>query len=83
MEKHDASTMLRRNQIMICPDSKVHGASMGPIWGRQDPGGPHVGPMNFAIWVEFKLYLEGTYFQTIMIIYINKAKSQYLQWRNG
>ena len=31
-------------------DSKVHGANMGPIWGRQDPGGPHVGPMNFAIW---------------------------------
>ena len=24
---------------------------MGPIWGRQDPGGPHLGPMNFAIWV--------------------------------
>ena len=23
---------------------------MGPTWGRQDPGGPHVGPMNFAIW---------------------------------
>ena len=33
------------------PDSKVHGANMGPIWGRQDPGGPHVGPINFAIWV--------------------------------
>ena len=32
------------------PDSKVHGANMGPIWDRQDPGGPHVGPMNFAIW---------------------------------
>ena len=32
------------------PDSKVHGANMGPIWGRQDPGGPHVAPMNFAIW---------------------------------
>ena len=32
------------------PDSKVHGANMGPIRGRQDPGGPHVGPMNFAIW---------------------------------
>ena len=32
------------------PDSKVHGANVGPIWGRQDPGGPHVGPMNFAIW---------------------------------
>ena len=33
------------------PDSKVHGANMGPIWGRQDPGGPHVGAMNFVIWV--------------------------------
>ena len=32
------------------PDSKVYGAHMGPLWGRQDPGGPHVGPMNFAIW---------------------------------
>ena len=32
------------------PDSTVHGANMGPIWGRQDPGGPHVGPMNFGIW---------------------------------
>ena len=31
------------------PDSKVHGANMGPIWGLQDPLGPHVGPMNFAI----------------------------------
>ena len=32
-------------------DSKVHGANMGPIWGRQDPGGPRVGPMNLANWV--------------------------------
>ena len=32
------------------PDSKVHGANMGPIWGRQVPGGPHDGPMNFAFW---------------------------------
>ena len=32
------------------PNSKVHGANMGPIWDRQGPGGPHVGPMNFAIW---------------------------------
>ena len=23
---------------------------MGSIWGWQDPGGPHVGPINFAIW---------------------------------
>ena len=43
---------------MICwvrgnPDSKVHWANMGPIWGRQDPGAPHVGPRNFATWVIF------------------------------
>ena len=36
--------------MTIIPDSKVHGANMGPIGGRQDPGGPHVGRMNFAIW---------------------------------
>ena len=34
----------------VNPDSKVHGANMGPIWGRQDPGGLHVGPMDFPIW---------------------------------
>ena len=33
------------------PDSKIHGADNGPIWGRQDPGGPYVGFTNFAIWV--------------------------------
>ena len=36
--------------IVSVPDSKVQGANMGPIWGRQDPGGSHVGPMNFAVW---------------------------------
>ena len=33
------------------PNIKIHGANMGPIWGREDPGGPHVGPMDLAIWV--------------------------------
>ena len=36
---------------VLYPDSKVHWANMGPIWVRQAPGGPHVSPMNFAIWV--------------------------------
>ena len=34
------------DSTMVIPDSKVHGAYMGPTWGRQDPGGPHVDPMN-------------------------------------
>ena len=33
----DSSKLLGHN-----PDSKVHGANMGPIWGRQDPGGPRL-----------------------------------------
>ena len=42
--------LLAMPQLNEIPDNKVHGAIMGPIWGRQDPGGPHIGPMNFAIW---------------------------------
>ena len=30
------------------PDSKVHGANMGPIWVLLAPGGPQVGPINLA-----------------------------------
>ena len=37
----------------IYPDSKVHGVNMGPIWGQQDPGGPHVGPMNFVMFAKY------------------------------
>ena len=33
----------------VNPDSKVHGANMGPTWVLLAPGGPRVGPMNFAI----------------------------------
>ena len=36
-------------QKWIIPDSKVHGANMGPIWVLSTPDGPHVGPMNLAI----------------------------------
>ena len=39
------------------PDSKVYGANMGPTLGRQDPGRPHVGPMNVVIWVA-TVYIE-------------------------
>ena len=45
---HHWSCWRLTNGASTIPDSKVHGANMGPIWGRQDPGGPHAGPMNFA-----------------------------------
>ena len=50
------------------PDSKVHGANMGPIWGRQDPGGSHVGPMNFAIWVVIGFYRNPFLHMTLVIV---------------
>ena len=43
-------TFIESTEVNAYPDSKVHGANMGPNWGRQDPGGPHVGPMNLALW---------------------------------
>ena len=36
-------------KICTAPDSKDHGANMGPTWVLSAPGGPHVGPMNLAI----------------------------------
>ena len=41
---------LKRDNLQHLPHSKIYGANMGSIWGRQDPGGSHVGPMNSAIW---------------------------------
>ena len=46
------------------PLSKVHAANMGPNWGRQDPGGPHGGPMNFATW-------EDRFFQSLSELLAN------------
>ena len=43
---------------MNIPDSKDYEASMGPAWGGQDPGGPHVGPMNLIIWDALKETVE-------------------------
>ena len=31
------------------PDSKVHGANMGPTWVLPAPSGPHEGPLNLAV----------------------------------
>ena len=55
----------------MVPDNKILGANMGPIWGRQDPGGLHVGPMNFAIWVVYgiqSVHLELLVATILMVI---------------
>ena len=46
---------------MITPGSKVHGANMGPMWDRQDPGVSHIGLMILAIWDDMsnlKIFLD-------------------------
>ena len=58
------------------PDSKVHGTNMGPIWGRQDPGGPHVGPTNFAIWDGVKHELQS-------ILVASMLSSKTVQWKSS
>ena len=47
--------------------ARFMGANMGPIWGRQDPSGPHVGPMNIAVWVIL------TKFMAIILVDISTA----------
>ena len=37
------------SHLATSPDSKVHGANMGPTWVLSAPDGPHVGPMNLAV----------------------------------
>ena len=49
MEPWCIRIVLNGSRTTVIPDSKVYEAYMGPTWGQQDPGGPHVGPMNLAI----------------------------------
>ena len=45
----ELSTEFTRRLSTLNPDSKVHGANMGPTWVLSVPDGPHDGPMNLAI----------------------------------
>ena len=46
---------------------------MGPVWGRQDPGGRHVGPMNFAMWVRAR----------VVIMLVKEVYPFYVSWLNA
>ena len=43
--------IIQYSLVITFPDSKVHGANMGPTWVLLAHDGPHVGPMNLAIGV--------------------------------
>ena len=63
----------------IFPGAPLKMANMGPIWGRQDPGEPQVGPMNFVIWVGANQvtshYLNAWWF--ILLTYICFTQTQW------
>ena len=50
--------LLPSYSIYPLPDSKVHGANMGPTWVLSAPSGPHVGPRNLAILAGFPSILS-------------------------
>ena len=41
-------SILQSNDTGRIPDSKVHGANMGPTWVLSVPDVSHIGPMNLA-----------------------------------
>ena len=57
---------------MQCQDEWL--LNMGPIWGQQDPGGPHVGPMNFAIWVIYQAELS------IKCVNVQNRQLTFIDW---
>ena len=65
------------------PDSEVDGAYMGPTWGRQDPGAPHVGPMLLIIWVvltHWGWHKRPTFFGLRFKIHLTERKILYFDW---
>ena len=62
------------------PDSKVHGANMGPTWVLPAPDGPHVGPMNLANWGVH--YVEVNILNGLRILR-NIVSLLELHWRDG
>ena len=74
------------NEMTAFPDSKVPGAIMGPIWCLQDPGEPHFGPMNFAIWVVLYATYHNVatieskmYHRVLMIGMVNRSNGKFLK----
>ena len=51
---------------------------MGPFWVRQGPGGPHVGPMNFAIWERLSGDLSYSHIAEWWQSYVNLAECWFL-----
>ena len=58
---------------------------MGSTWGRQDPGGPHVGHMNLAIWavIPGESWAVPDAFNGVLLFYHINDIDSYLPGKNG
>ena len=65
--------------VMIgSPDSKVHGANMGPTWVLSAPDGRHVGPMNVTIRVAVCCCIYSRILSFLSTNYIPLTHMQYM-----
>ena len=62
------------------PESKVHGANMGPTWVLLASDGPHVGPMKLAIRVLFIYHLPTKYKWSLKHLH-NSWDEVYVAWK--
>ena len=76
-----------RNDSDTYPDSKAHGANMGPTWVLSASDGPHVGSMNLAIRVPchqsvaWRLRFPfGRCVWSLMAVYFNIRRC-HLEWK--
>ena len=68
---------------MFIPGSMVHGVNIGPIWGRQDPGGPNVGHINFAMWDVFHIVYstcDSIVYKFLLNLSISESKCVHFSW---
>ena len=77
---NDLGNAIAPSQACKYSDSKVHVANMGPIWDRQDPGGPHVGPMNFALWTSLCALIVDCIIRNEISIEINYISFRKIKW---
>ena len=50
------------------PNNKANGDNIGPTWVLSAPDGPHVGPMNLAIWGNSPGQQQSSYWQSCLEI---------------
>ena len=66
------------------PDSKIHLANIGPTWVLLAPRGPHVGHMDFAVWIGIRKMLATDDSQKHNLVFlVALAETEIIDLRNS